>query len=247
MKSYLIIFITIIVAIKLVNSEDCKGCVALDTLSFDKVINKFKASLVKFDVAFPYGDKHDEYGKVALSTKDTEDLLVAVVGVKDFGNKDNSDLAQRFKVEKADFPAVLLFTQGQTEPYKLLTGASDDFTADNIKRLVRAKTGIYIGLPGCVEQLDKLVDEFKTSEGKDRQEILNKAKALAETLSDQHQTAAKIYIKLMEKVIDKGDNFVQTEQNRIDGILKGKLSDEKKRTIEERKNILQSFAFKDEL
>lgn len=47
--------------------------------------------------------------------------------------------------------------------------------------------------------------------------------------------------------MDRGNVFVQTEQTRIDGLLKGKLSKEKKRSMEERKNILQSFSHKDEL
>lgn len=51
----------------------------------------------------------------------------------------------------------------------------------------------------------------------------------------------------MEKILEKGDVFVQTEQTRIEGILKGKLSNEKKRTMEEKRNILHSFLYRDEL
>lgn len=118
---------------------------------------------MKFDVAFPYGEKHDEYSKFAEATKDAMDLLVGEVGIKDFGNKDNADLAKRFNVAKSDYPVVLLFTQGQSEPEKLLTAHDNDYTADNLKRLVKSKTGIYIGLPGCIEQLDRLAEEFKSS------------------------------------------------------------------------------------
>lgn len=44
---------------------DCKGCVSLDEFSFDKVVPGFKAVLVKFDVPYPYGEKHDVYSKLA--------------------------------------------------------------------------------------------------------------------------------------------------------------------------------------
>lgn len=37
MKSCLLIFITATVAIVSANAEDCKGCVPLDTITFDKV------------------------------------------------------------------------------------------------------------------------------------------------------------------------------------------------------------------
>ncbi|XP_008547622.1 endoplasmic reticulum resident protein 29 [Microplitis demolitor] len=248
MKSCLLIFITATVAIVSANAEDCKGCVPLDTITFDKVISKFKAAVVKFDVAFPFGNMHEEFGSVAETTKDVEDLLVAIVGVKDFGDKDNADLAKRFDIDKKDFPVVLLFVQGQTKPIKLLSKENEqDFTATNIKRLVRAKTGIYLGLPGCVEQLDRLAEEFKIADEKERQEILSKARDFEMTLPEQHRLAAKVYVKMMEKILEKGDEFVQSEHTRIDGLLKGKLSNDKKRTMEEKKNILQSFAHKDEL
>lgn len=79
------------------------------------------------------------------------------------------------------------------------------------------------------------------------QEIFNKAKVFEETLPEEHQPAAKVYVKTMEKIMERGDVFVQSEQTRIEGLLKGKLSTEKKRTMEERRNILQSFAHRDEL
>lgn len=66
-------------------------------------------------------------------------------------------------------------------------------------------------------------------------------------MPEEHQNAAKIYVKTMEKVLEKGDVFVQTEHTRIDGLLKGKLSKEKKNYMQERKNILQSFVQRDEL
>jgi endoplasmic reticulum protein 29 len=51
----------------------------------------------------------------------------------------------------------------------------------------------------------------------------------------------------MEKIMERGDVFVQTEQTRIEGLLMGKLSNDKKRSMEERRNILQSFTHRDEL
>ncbi|XP_043289650.1 endoplasmic reticulum resident protein 29 [Venturia canescens] len=230
-----------------VAAEDCKGCVPLDSVSFDKVTSKFKAAVVKFDVAFPYGEKHEEFGKVSADTKDSLDLLVAEVGVKDFGNKDNSDLAQRYDVKKEDFPVVLLFVQGQSKPFRFVASKDEDFTAENIKRFIKAKSGVYLGLPGCVEQLDRIAEEFKTSGEKDRQGLLNKAKVFEETLPEEHRTAAKVYVKTMERIMERGDVFVQTERTRIEGLLKGKLSKDKKRTMEERRNILQSFTHRDEL
>lgn len=76
---------------------------------------------------------------------------------------------------------------------------------------------------------------------------MNKAKVFEETLPESQRAAAKVYVKTMERMLEKGDVFVQTEQTRIEGILKGKLSNEKKRTMEEKRNILHSFLHRDEL
>ena len=88
---------------------NCKGCTPLDNLSFDKLLSKFKVSVVKFDVAYPYGDKHEEFGKFCQAASEVEDLFVGEVGIKDYGEKDNTDLAERFSVVKEDFPVVILF------------------------------------------------------------------------------------------------------------------------------------------
>lgn len=51
-------------------------------LLFFQMISKFKASLVKFDITYPYGEKEDEYGKVAESAHFSPDLLISEVGVQ---------------------------------------------------------------------------------------------------------------------------------------------------------------------
>lgn len=72
----------------------CRGCVELDELTFDRTLRRFPdGALVKFDVAYPYGDKHEQFAKFAAEVANAsrtygpkaaahEDLLVAVVGVK---------------------------------------------------------------------------------------------------------------------------------------------------------------------
>lgn len=92
----------------------CKGCVELDELTFDKLVKRFPATLVKFDIAYPYGDKHEAYSSFAAEVaEDVDDLLVAVVGIKDYGDKDNAALGKRFSV-KENYPDIKLFTSNVT-------------------------------------------------------------------------------------------------------------------------------------
>ena len=46
-------------------SQVIEGLLALDKLSFDKIVQRFEYSLVKFDVGFPTGDKHNNFGQLA--------------------------------------------------------------------------------------------------------------------------------------------------------------------------------------
>ncbi len=46
--------------------------------------------------------------------KSTPDILLAEVGVRDYEEKENQDLADRCGVKKDDFPALKLFLNGKS-------------------------------------------------------------------------------------------------------------------------------------
>ncbi|KAK6636412.1 hypothetical protein RUM43_010073 [Polyplax serrata] len=226
-------------------AADCKGCVQLDTYSFDKVVSKFKASVVKFDVAYPYGEKQEEFGKVSESAYSINDLLVAEVGVKDYGDKENLDLAEKYGVKKDEFPVIKLFVQGKTKPVTF----TNDFKAENIQKFIRQNSGVYIGLPGCLEEFDQIAMEFsKQVSIEKKKQLLRKMENLWDSATGKsNQKSAETYVKTMRKIIEKGNEFADSELKRIQNILKGKLSKEKQSEMQYRMNILQSFRGKDEL
>ncbi|GLH05240.1 hypothetical protein R5R35_010487 [Gryllus longicercus] len=219
---------------------NCKGCVPLDSYSFDKIISKFKAAVIKFDVAYPYGAKHDEFAKVAETTYSIPELLVGEVGVKDYGEKENSDLAERYKVNKDDFPVIKLFVAGKDEP---VTFTNSDFTADNIKKFIRSNSEVYVGLQGCIDKFDALANKFvKTADTDLKKIILREAEDMWDKTSGRaDQKAAEVYVKTMRKSLEKGDDFIEKEMKRVQNLAKGKVSKEKKEEILQRINILQSF------
>lgn len=226
-----------------------KGCVQLDTYSFDKVTSKFEAALIKFDTMYPYGDKHDAFEAVCEAAYSSPDLIVGEVQVRDYGDRDNEDLAARFGIGKDDYPAVRLFVKGKDEPIAFRPAGDSEFTANNLKRFLRSKSGVYIGLPGCLESFDKLAAEFVLSEDDEkRKTILKDAEATWDDAKGHREIrSAETYVKIMRKVMDKGLTFVSGETSRVANLLKGKLSGEKQIQMQERLNILQSFSRHDEL
>nr|CAD7264579.1 unnamed protein product [Timema shepardi] len=204
-----------------------------------QVISKFKAAAVKFDVAYPYGQKHEEYGKLAEAASNIPDLLIGEVGVKDYGEKENAELAARYGIKKDDFPVVKLFVSGVKEPF---TFSDTDFTQTNLKKFVRSKSGIHIGLPGCLETFDKLSVRFISSNQEQRKSILKEAEAQWDTTNGStDQNVAEVYVKTMRKILDKGTAFIETELKRVQNLIGGKVSKDKKDELQRRLNILQSF------
>ncbi|KAM3963963.1 endoplasmic reticulum protein 29-like protein wbl [Aphomia sociella] len=220
-------------------SNAAVGSVGLDELSFDKVISKFDAALVKFDVAFPYGDKHDAFVALAKDAKDLDDLLIAEVGVKDYGEKDNEVLASKYGATKDNFPVVKLFVKGKSEPisFEELNG----FTTDELRKFIREKTGMYLSLPGCVKDLDKLAKKFMKASAENRKKIVKETEDIQKKLSNKDTTSGKIYKTIMQKILEKGDDFVNTEFERVQKIINSKVSEEKKKELGIRTNILQTF------
>jgi len=238
-------------------SANCKGCTPLDELNFDKIIKRFDATLVKFDTAYAYGDKHEEFGKVAKDLAEIDSVLTAEVGIKDYGDKDNSALGEKYGVVKADYPVLFVFTKnkdtGEMEHHRFTD--NDDFKADTIKTFIRQKAGIYLPLPGCIEEFDNLATRLLTAENAgEKGKVMAEAEKtfLAIPAESSNKGKGDIYIKIMRKIVKEGNQFAETEMKRVKKVLKeGKIADNKKDAMEKRINVLRSFiqhdAVKDEL
>lgn len=231
----------------------------LDEYNFEKVIPRFKATVVKFDVIYPYGDKHNAYAALAEELAHNQDLLFAQVGVKDYGDRENEALAKRFDVkDKADIPAVVLFLGGVDQVVAF--PKENDFTISNLRNFIRDNVNVYIGLPGCLKEYDEIAVGFAKSD--DKEERLKEAERLKETLKSdvsdsrlflevevdscllqEEKNSASAYIKFMKKIIEKGAGFVKNEVERLSKIVReGKVNDKKKQELSNHLNILHSFS-----
>ncbi|XP_071790383.1 endoplasmic reticulum resident protein 29-like [Asterias amurensis] len=233
-----LILSVLVFSIGLVNSFGFQGSVALDSLTFDKVIGKFKAVLVKFDENYPHGEKQEEYKKIASGGSSQPELLIAEVGIQDFGSKENGDLAERFNILKEERPTYKLFLQGKKEPISYI----GEIISSSILDFVQEHSGLWIGRESCIESFDNIIKEFINGDEMKQNLLLEKAAEEKEKLELQDEKkSAEIYVKVMRKILEKGKEFVILEIERVKKLLKEKVSDAKKKTFEAKLNILSSF------
>uniref|UniRef100_A0A1I8PBD7 Protein windbeutel n=1 Tax=Stomoxys calcitrans TaxID=35570 RepID=A0A1I8PBD7_STOCA len=225
----------------IVQAAICPGCVELDDIIFNKTIARFPYALVKFDIAFPYGEKHEAYSAFSQAAHAvTDDLLVAAVGIKDYGDNENKELGERFGIDDKQFPGILLFRHG-IEDY--LTFPSHlDVTLDNLKSFVTTNTELFIGKEGCLKQYNDLAKNFINLKEKEQKQRLQRAEDLKKTLKKDHEkVSAQFYKLFMEKLMAKGYDYVEEETKRLLRLKAGKVTAAKKRELGVKLNILEAF------
>jgi len=137
-----------------------RGILKLDNTTFDRIIDGSRSVFVRFDKEYSYGEEHDAWKDYAKKVGESSaDLLSADVGVSEYGDKDNSDLAERFKINSEDFPQYRLFTKGVNSYAEPLVYTGEK-KSDEFLRFVQDKAGAWIGLPGQIKELDALAKEF---------------------------------------------------------------------------------------
>lgn len=103
-------------------------------------------------------------------------------------------------------------------------------------------------MSSCLKEFDEYAADFVKGDKDKRQKVLQDAEASLQSLKDpQKRKSADIYIKVMNKIVEKGDEFVDKEWERVKKLQNGKITKEKKTDMQSRMNILQSFKLKDEL
>ena len=90
--------------------------------TFDRIIDGTKSVMVRFDKEYSYGDEHDAWKDFAAKVGGSSaDMLVADVGVSEYGDKENSDISDRFSIASGDFPQYRLCTRHATGAHPKLT------------------------------------------------------------------------------------------------------------------------------
>lgn len=227
-------------------SEEVIGVMNLDSFTFDKIIgtNTFDV-FMKIDTAYAYGDKEKQWAKLTqrianLTGSRTSEFLLGAIGVEDYGDKLNDDLRERLGVKTEDFPVFKLFKRNSKEPITY-TG---DIDVDAMSSFLTQEVGIYIGLPGCIEAFDRLAKGFPEFSEADQRGRSAQATAQLAGVAEAERTAGQYYVRVMQRIAEKGAAFPQAEALRLEKLADSKITDEKKAEMQLRLNILASFGAK---
>ena len=106
----------------------------------------------------------------------------------------------------------------------------------------RAEDGSLGSNAGVISSLDDEVDEFMAAAADAKSEVLKETQKAIEALEDEEKTDSAYYTKVMEKVVEKGDEFVTAEFDRLSRLISGgQLSSTKIDSFTKRKNVLARF------
>ena len=77
----------------------------------------------------------------------------------EYGDKDNSDLSDRYSIKSDDFPAFRFWAKGSPSSAEAVKFEGNK-NKDDFLRFIQEKAGAWIGMAGQVKELDMLAKEF---------------------------------------------------------------------------------------
>merc|ERR1719230_166976 len=196
-----------------------QGALKLDNYTLDKVLAiPGQSVLVKFDKSYAYGEKEDEFKSLCKLAYTVPNFLIGEVPVQEYGDKENDDLRERFKINKDDFPVYYLFNEQEKEGKKY----SGAVTAADLGTWLR-QNKVRMPAIGTIDELDQIAKKFMKEKA---DADIESAKTLAEGEYKTDRKAA-MYVKIMQKIKEKGDEYIETETKGVAKILEGKVTPEK--------------------
>lgn len=169
-----------------------------------------------------------------------EDVLFAQVMVN---GAQNSKLADRigitFNSNNQRQPKLFLF-----KPQSSVSIAYPDtlpFTFLALSRWVSKHTDFFFGNPGLVEEFDLLAEKFVFADPSKYDEIIQEAIKISPNVELKDKKNVQYYINTMKKIAESGKEWIKAEIIRLESLLESGISDEKKREIQKRTNIVHQF------
>ncbi|KAI0983492.1 hypothetical protein GJ496_010094 [Pomphorhynchus laevis] len=196
------------------------GSITLDSLTLQKIVDKFKFVLVKFDHAYPHGNTEEEFFRLAQSLSASTNVIIADITVFDYGRRENSDLADRYNLSSSKFPIFLLFTNYSLENPRKYEGL---VTEDMLITFLRNETGSFLGLTANQSERELIIRQLKSND-----------------LNLLHENV-NLYVTTMQTFLHKSQKWIADEKARLLRLMSAQMSEAKRSLIVKRRNILRSF------
>jgi len=216
-----------------------EGVRVLDKSNFDGIaLDTSKDVLVEFYAPWCGHCKALEpvYEKVAQAFKNENNCIVAKVDADH-----EKELGTRFEVQ--GFPTIKFFPKGNKAGEEYNGGRSEEDFINFLNERCgtnRVAGGGINEEAGRFEAFDKIAEQFMKDVDSRASGIADIEKAL-ETDQPDHKKAGQYYVKVMKKIEDKGEGYIQTEITRLENILSGHMTADKRDQMFKRKNILNVF------
>ncbi|KAF8072473.1 Erp29 [Scenedesmus sp. PABB004] len=217
MRAHALTLVALVALAGLAGAITDKGVIYLDDMTFDKVVDRSRDVLVRFDREYPWGDEHDAFKELA-TTVGGSDTPLLVVGVPISNSETypvNTKLSARYGltgVKDDAWPVYRLFKKG-ADTAKPLPYDGDMKRASELLRWVVEATGVFVGVKGQVAALDAAAREFMAAPPGERKALLAAAAAAADGVdagaSPDAAGYVEYYMRVMARVIDKGDAWVE--------------------------------------
>jgi len=220
------------------------GILSLDGTTFNKTLRAFPFSFVKFDTKSPSGPKHEVFKTLAKDLIDVDKLLVAEVRIPGYGSPLNHDLGQRFQLNQGVLPELIFFQRKKLSEKKYDFDSvryGGEFDEQHFRRFLKHKTGLWLGFPGCIKELDEIAEFFARNSGKDQLQAIKQVEDLVDEFEQDKAKVGQKYLKIMKLAQVKGIHFITEEIKRIKKLLAEKVSRDKIEDLNLTLNILKSF------
>jgi len=212
----------------------------LDPSNFDSIaLNPAKFALVEFYAPWCGHCKHlaPIYEKLAAVFANEPNVVIANVDADK-----HSELGRKYDV--SGFPTIKFFGKdNKIEDYEAGRELSDFVAYINEKVGTQRKDdGKLHSNAGTFPALNTLASKFFSTQESARQEIIKEANTFVKTLSEEAQKLATYYVKVMETISSKGNDFISSEKARINRMMEGSISLKKVDELTLRLNVLNTFA-----
>ncbi|KAH9414730.1 Endoplasmic reticulum resident protein 29 [Dermatophagoides pteronyssinus] len=211
------------------------------------VVNNFKAVIVKFDESYSVDPEKDAVFKtLAEELRSSMDIFVGHLVIPYPGN--DGELAEEEKLAKQynitsheDMPVIFLYRQNNFE--NQIRFNEKKFDSYSLRDFIRTNVpGLSLQLDSYIPELENLVKDFITDKSPEkRKKILKETEKQVNGMNDNKKESAKIYVKIMKRILERGDIFIESEFERIRNLMNRKLSQTKKNILKSHLNIVYAF------